>query len=112
MTDETFESKAHKAIEMYLTHKGYELQEDAGEFDFVAVDPENGAFVFIDTAVTMHSKSFEPETPDREFFERRMTSYFTEHGDIEGDFTIRHDVIGLNIIGEHRALISHHRGAQ
>ena len=43
----------------------------------------------------------------RESFEDMIADYMREHADLEPDFSIRGDVIGMHVIAENRSLIRH-----
>lgn len=110
----TINEKAMRGIGTFLARRGMEIVEESwahgkDRIDFV-VDDE-GELVFIDCQIRENEgNGLGDEAPNRKMFERIAAAYLAEHLDIpEG--AVRFDIISMLILGDHKALIRHHRNA-
>lgn len=104
-----------QAISRYLTVKGYKILDRLpldGTQVFVAEDAEHDALAFVQCMPTRTDEEdfAEPDMDSRSSLEHLALGWLADH-ECEDCTTIRFDACALLVVGEHRALLRHHRGA-
>lgn len=112
---DTMTERTTKAISHYLTVKGYTILDRLPLDDtqvFVAEDAEHDALAFVQCMPTRTADEefAEPEEGSRSSLEHLALGWLADH-DFEDCTTVRFDACALLVVGEHRALLRHHRGA-
>lgn len=117
---ENFNNKVNEAAAKFLTHRGYDIIEEAwkregGMLPVDIVAEEDDAIVFVSTKGrnAESGMSFDDSTPDRTKLEAFAANWFTEHIDEYDNRPFRFDIISILVIGEdaHKALLRHHINA-
>ena len=109
--------RGEAAARAYLDHMGFEVVDSNwkcrfGEADVVARDGEDLVFVEVKTRSGV-GRGFPEEAvtaEKRRKYEKIAGCYLADH-DFDGSFAVRFDVIGILVLGEHRAFLRHHRNA-
>lgn len=112
---DTMTKRSEQAISRYLKVKGYAILDRLMLDDtrvFVAEDAECDALAFVQCMPTRESDEdfAEPDMGSRSSLEHLALGWLADH-ECEDCTTIRFDACALLVIGEHRALLRHHRGA-
>ncbi|MEF9875311.1 MAG: YraN family protein [Gordonibacter sp.] len=108
----TLNEKAMRGINRFLENRGFEvLAQDwaygSDHMDFVA--REDDELVFITTTIrTDATHGMGPEEIDRDSAERVALAWLKDHVE-SPEGTVRFDVITMVILGDHKALLRHHR---
>lgn len=98
------ESKVREAAAALINHRGWKLLSPDHE-GFIAFD--DGDLVFAAVVYSTDPTGDFPEyQPDREAFERAITSWLIEHPDTD-DTRIRFDAFELKIVLANKAIIRH-----
>lgn len=104
-----------KAISRYLQVRGYTILDKLmldGSQVFVAEDAECDALAFVQCMPTrsMDEEFAEPEMSSRSSLEHLALGWLADH-EYEDCTPVRFDAVALLVVGEHRALLRHHRNA-
>lgn len=117
---DNFNNKVNEAAAKFLTHRGYDIIEEAWKrdggmlpVDIVAEEDETIVFVSTKGRNAESGMSFDDGCPDRTKLEAFAINWFTEHVDEYDSRPFRFDVISILVIGEdaHKALLRHHTNA-
>lgn len=106
-----------KAIERYLRVKGYTIHDMLPLDDtqvIVAQDAENDALAFVQCLPARPSTDdfAVAHENDRSSLEHLALGWLADHDDAWGDNQpVRFDAVALLVLGDHRALLRHHKGA-
>ncbi len=110
----TLKDKAMRGIATFLIRHDMEILEEGwahgkDKIDFIADD--DGELVFVECKIRHNEgDGLGAEKPSRKKLERIAAAYLADNLDIpEG--TVRFDYVTMLIVGDHKALIRHHRNA-
>lgn len=112
---DTMTERTAQAISRYLRVRGYTILDRLtldGTQVFVAEDAEHDALAFVQCMPTRTDEEdfAEPDMGSRSSLEHLALGWLADH-ECEDCTTIRFDACALLVVGEHRALLRHHRGA-
>lgn len=111
---DTMNERGIKAISRYLQKRNYTILDELTLDEtkvFVAEDAVNDALAFVQCMPTRTSdEEFAvPEADCRSSLEHLALSWLKDN-DFEDCTPVRFDAVAILVIGEHRALLRHHRG--
>ena len=94
----------------YLEWNGYELKAGIGDINLVGIDPENDDLVLFEI-IQADEDGFAVDTPTkltRQMFEQLSIRVLKMYSDgYINNCHIRHDIVEVNFIDNHRAYIRH-----